>query len=79
MLRRIHLYTTPYYMLYKGEKLIYTEKFLLKLFYTGRITASQIKNLHKYFMGKNLPLFTRGCKLNTYLIKIQEAGLTSYC
>ena len=36
MLRRIHLYTTPYYILYKGEKLIYTEKFLLKLFYTGR-------------------------------------------
>ncbi len=31
MLRRIHLYTTPYYILYKGEKLIYTEKFLLKL------------------------------------------------
>ena len=30
MLRRIHLYTTPYYILYKGEKLIYTEKFLFK-------------------------------------------------
>ena len=80
MLLQIHLHTTPYYILYKGEKLIYTEKFLLKLeLHTGRITASQIKNLHKYFMGKNLPLFTRGCKLNTYLIKIQEAGLTSYC
>lgn len=79
MLLQTHLHTTPYYILYKDEKLIYTEKFLLKLFYTGRITASQIKNLHKYFMGKNLPLFTRGCKLNTYLIKIQEAGLTSYC
>ncbi len=26
MLRRIHLYTTPYYILYKGENLIYTEK-----------------------------------------------------
>jgi len=36
MLRRIHLYTTPYYILYKDENLIYTEKFLLKLFYTGR-------------------------------------------
>ena len=32
MLRRILLHTTPYYILYKGEKLIYTEKFLLKLF-----------------------------------------------
>lgn len=36
MLRRIHLHTTPYYILYKDENLIYTEKFLLKLFYTGR-------------------------------------------
>ena len=37
MLLQIHLHTTPYYILYKGEKLIYTEKFLLKLFfYTGR-------------------------------------------
>ena len=37
MLRRILLHTTPYYILYKGEKLIYTEKFLLKLFfYTDR-------------------------------------------
>ena len=37
MLRRILLHTTPYYILYKGEKLIYTEKFLLKLVcYTGR-------------------------------------------
>ncbi len=80
MLLQIHLHTTPYYILYKGEKLIYTEKFLfIQVCYIGRITASQIKNLHKYFMGKNLPLFTRGCKLNTYLIKIQEAGLTSYC
>ena len=33
MLRRILLHTTPYYILYKGEKLIYTEKFLLKLFF----------------------------------------------
>ena len=32
MLLQIHLHTTPYYILYKGEKLIYTEKFLLKLF-----------------------------------------------
>ena len=31
MLLQIHLHTTPYYILYKGEKLIYTEKFLLKL------------------------------------------------
>ena len=31
MLRRILLHTTPYHILYKGEKLIYTEKFLLKL------------------------------------------------
>ena len=37
MLLQIHLHTTPCYILYKGEKLIYTEKFLLKLFfYTGR-------------------------------------------
>ena len=36
MLLQIHLHTTPYYILYKGEKLIYTEKFLLKLFYTSR-------------------------------------------
>ena len=37
MLLQIHLYTTPYYILYKGENLIYTEKFLLKLVcYTGR-------------------------------------------
>ena len=80
MLLQIHLHTTPYYILYKGEKLIYTEKILfIQVCYIGRITASQIKNLHKYFMGKNLPLFARGCKLNTYLIKIQEAGLTSYC
>ena len=33
MFRRILLHTTPYYILYKGEKLIYTEKFLLKLFF----------------------------------------------
>ena len=33
MLLQIHLHTTPYYILYKGEKLIYTEKFLLKLFF----------------------------------------------
>ena len=33
MLRRILLHTTLYYILYKGEKLIYTEKFLLKLFF----------------------------------------------
>ena len=25
MLLQIHLHTTPYYILYKGEKLIYTE------------------------------------------------------
>ena len=31
MLLQIHLHTTPYYILYKGEKLIYTETFLLKL------------------------------------------------
>ena len=37
MLRRILLHATPYYILYKGENLIYTEKFLLKLVcYTGR-------------------------------------------
>ena len=37
MLLQTHLYDTPYYILYKGEKLIYTEKSLLKLFcYTGR-------------------------------------------
>ena len=31
MLRRILLHTTLYYILYKGENLIYTETFLLKL------------------------------------------------
>jgi|GEM_PF-6681016 len=31
MLLQILLHTTPYYILYKGENLIYTEKFLLKL------------------------------------------------
>ena len=37
MLLQIHLHTTPYYILYKGEKLIYTEKFLFKtVFYTSR-------------------------------------------
>ena len=37
MLLQILPHATPYYILYKGEKLIYTEKFLLKLvFYTGR-------------------------------------------
>ena len=39
MLRRILLHTTPYYILYKGEKLIYTEKFLLKLFFLYRQEA----------------------------------------
>jgi hypothetical protein len=34
---QILLHATPYYILYKGENLIYTEKFLLKLVcYTGR-------------------------------------------
>ena len=32
MLLQTHLYDTPYYILYKGENLIYTEKSLLKLF-----------------------------------------------
>ncbi len=31
MLRRILLHATPYYIIYKDEKLIYTENFLLKL------------------------------------------------
>jgi len=32
MLLQTHLYDTPYYILYKGENLIYTKKSLLKLF-----------------------------------------------
>ena len=37
MLLQIHLHTTPYYILYKGEKLIYTEKFLfIQVCYIGR-------------------------------------------
>ena len=45
MLRRIHLYTTPYYILYKGEKLIYTEKFLLKLFFIPAKILLKLINL----------------------------------
>ena len=47
MLLQTHLYDTPYYILYKGEKLIYTEKFLLKLeFHTGRNPQTRRNTLY---------------------------------
>ncbi len=47
MLRRILLHATPYYILYKGENLIYTEKFLLKLFfYTDRKSQTRRDTLY---------------------------------
>ena len=64
MLRRIHLYTIPYYILYKGEKLIYTEKFLLKLFF---IPAKILLKLINLILLKDLrqnPTHYTSCSLN---------------
>ena len=47
MLLQTHLYDTPYYILYKDDKLIYTEKFLLKLeFHTGRNPQTRRNTLY---------------------------------
>ena len=56
MLLQIHLYTTPYYILYKGEKLIYTEKFLLKLFFIPTGSPRQDEILYitgRFYTNRN--------------------------
>ena len=64
MLRRILLHTTPYYILYKGENLIYTENFLLKLVF---IPAKILLKLINLILLKDLrqnPTHYTSCSLN---------------
>lgn len=66
MLLQIHLYTTPYYILYKDEKLIYTEKFLLKLFFipTGSPRQDGILYITGRFYTNRNPILAEKFHLN---------------
>ena len=64
MLRRILLHTTPYYILYKSEDLIYTEKFLLKLFFIPAKILLKLINLILLRDLRQNPTHYTSCSLN---------------
>ena len=64
MLRRILLHTTPYYILYKDEKLIYTEKSLLKLFFIPEKILLKLINLILLKDLRQNPTHYTSCSLN---------------
>ena len=64
MLRRILLHTTPYYILYKGEKLIYTENFLLKLVFIPTKILLKLINLILLKDLRQNPTHYTSCSLN---------------
>ena len=64
ILLQTHLYDTPYCILYKGENLIYTENFLLKLVF---IPAKILLKLINLILLKDLrqnPTHYTSCSLN---------------
>ena len=68
MLRRILLHATPYYIICKDEKLIYTENFLLKLD-SFILERRHWKDEILYIIGRFYTNFNLYFRKNTFILK----------